>query len=70
MRDDLALFFGLILVIPGAALLYDGISSADANQSIRVIGGALLLALGLTVLSIVLRNWWKWKKILARQRNG
>jgi hypothetical protein len=70
MRDDLALFFALILVLPGAALLYDGIASADASQSIHVIGGALLLAMGLTIMSIVLRNWWKWKKILARHRNG
>jgi hypothetical protein len=70
MRDDLALFFALIIVIPGAALLYDGISSADASQTIRVIGGALLLTLGLTIMSIVLRNWWKWKKVLARHRNG
>ena len=70
MRDDLALFFALILVIPGAALLYDGIATPDASQSIHVIGGALLLAHGLTISGIVLRNWWKWRKILARQRNG
>jgi hypothetical protein len=70
MRDDLVLFFALILVIPGAALLYDGIASPDAGQSVRVIGGALLLTLGLTIVSIVLRNWWKWKKIVARHRNG
>ena len=70
MRDDLTLFFAIILVIPGAALLYDGISSPDASQSIRVIGGALLLAMGLTIMSIVLKNWWKWKKIVARHRNG
>ena len=68
MRDDLALFFALILVIPGATLLYDGIASADASQSIRVIGGALLLALGLTISSIVLRNWLKWRKNLEGQQ--
>jgi hypothetical protein len=70
MRDDLALFFALILVVPGAALLYDGIASRDTSQSIHVIGGALLLALGLTISSMALRNWLKWRKIVARQRNG
>jgi membrane-bound ClpP family serine protease len=70
MRDDLALIFGLIVLICGAVLLYDGFTSADANQSVRVISGAALLSLGLTVMGIVLRNWWKWRKILERHRNG
>jgi hypothetical protein len=50
-------------------LLYDGVSTTDPSQTARVIAGATLLALGLTVMPIVLKNWWEWRKIERRYRN-
>ncbi len=49
MRDDLGLFVGLIFLIAGAALLYNGVTNSDA-QSATIIGGATFLSLGLTVM--------------------
>jgi hypothetical protein len=69
MRDDLSLFFSLILLIVGAALLSDGVSSTDPSQSARVIGGAAIFSLGSSVMWMVLRNWWGWRKILNRYRD-
>jgi hypothetical protein len=69
MRDDLALFFSLILLMIGAALLFDGVSNNDPSKSARVIGGAAFLSLGATIMWIVLRNWLGWRKILNRYRD-
>ncbi len=69
MRDHLATFIALILLIAGAGLLYDGVSTSDVSQSARIIGGAALLTLGLTISLFVLRNWWKWRKLSRDYRN-
>jgi hypothetical protein len=70
MRDDLALFFTVILLIVGSVLLYDGVSVGDASQSARVIGGAAVLSAGLILMRSLLKNWWEWKKLVRRHRNG
>ena len=62
MLDDLGFFFGLIFLIAGAVLLYNGVSHNDASQSTTIIGGATFLSLGSTVMWSVLRNWWAWRK--------
>jgi cytochrome c biogenesis protein CcdA len=69
MRDHLGIVLALVFLTLGAALLYDGVSSSDANQSARIIGGAALLALGLTIMRTALKNWWKWKKMSRDYRN-
>jgi len=69
MRDDLGLFFGLIFLIAGAMLLYNGVSNADATQSAAIIGGATFLSLGSVVMWTLLRNWWEWRKEYRRYRN-
>jgi len=73
MRDNLSLFFGLILLIAGAVLLNNGVSNAYAsqmNQSATALGGATFLSFGSMVMWTVLKNWWKWKKECERYRNG
>jgi len=63
MRDDLGIFLALILLTTGSVLLYEGVSTSDVSQSARTIGGAALLSFGLIILRIVLKNWWKWRKL-------
>jgi len=70
MRDGLGLFFGVIFLLAGTVLLYDGVSSADASQSATIIAGATFLSLGSIVMWTVLRNWWEWRKEYRRYRNG
>jgi membrane protease YdiL (CAAX protease family) len=63
MRDYLNIFLALVFLILGSVLLYDGVSSSDANQSARILAGAASLSLGLVILRAALKNWWKWKKL-------
>ncbi len=69
MRDDLGLFFGLILLMAGALLLYNGVSKSDASQSAAIIAGATFLSLGSVVMWTLLKNWWGWRKEYRRYRN-
>jgi pilus assembly protein TadC len=59
MRDHFSLLISPILVSLGAVLVYDGVVSQDVSQSMRVIAGAALLALGLILVQLTLKNWWK-----------
>lgn len=70
MRDDLGLFIGLVFLIIGAALLYNGVSHSDASQSAAIIGGATFLSLGSVVLWTLLKKWWEWRREYRRYRNG
>jgi hypothetical protein len=61
VRGDLTIVLTLVFLGLGALLVYEGgLSDGDLTQSARIIGGALLLALGL-VLPIVTKNR-KWKR--------
>jgi len=59
MRDHFSLFISPILVVLGTVVVYDGVLSHDASQSMRVLGGAALLALGLIQLQGIFKNWWR-----------
>jgi len=61
VRGDLTIVLTLVFLGLGALLVYEGgLSDGDLTQSARIIGGALLLALGL-VLPMVTKNR-KWKR--------
>ncbi len=66
MRDHFGLLISPILVFFGAVLVYDGVVSHDVTQSARVIAGATLLALGLVLVQLVFRSWWKEKSRSSR----
>jgi len=70
VRDYLGLFFGLICLIAGAVLLYNGMSNANAGQSVAIIGGATFLSLGAVVMWTRLRNWWEWRKEYREYREN
>jgi hypothetical protein len=69
MLNDLGFFLGLIFLIAGAALLFEGVSNAEASQTAAIMGGATFLSLGSVVLWAVLKNWWAWRKEYRRYRN-
>jgi hypothetical protein len=46
----------------GAALLYSGFSISETDQTIKLIGGAVLFSLGLALFRPVLKNWLELKK--------
>lgn len=69
MRDHFSLLISPILVALGAVLVYDGVVSRDASQSMRVIAGAALLALGLILVQLTLKNWRKERTRSSRHRS-
>ncbi len=70
MRDDLGLFFALVLLAIGGILLHDGLSNATPSQVASLISGALFLSLGMTCTWLVLKNWWRWKKAQSNTEDG
>ena len=68
MRDHVGIFFSAVFLLIGAAIVYDGVASNDAGQSARVIAGAAILALGITTMRLVLKNWWKERKLYRASR--
>jgi len=48
------LIFGVVCLVIGAGLLYDGASGRDLLQ-VGTIGGAALLSLGVATLGIILK---------------
>jgi hypothetical protein len=62
MHDKLGLFFGSVLLVGGAALLYLSVARTDTSQSVEVVGGAILFSLGAMLLGMVFKNWWGWRK--------
>ena len=55
-----------ICLLLGAVLLYDG--GSDTNQTLRLVGGAAILSLGLTTISLVLKNQLEWKRNRKKYR--
>lgn len=62
MLDKLGLSFAVVSLLIGTILLYDAVSMSDLTQTVRVIGGAALVALGLVTLSLVAKDWSKGRK--------
>ena len=69
MRDHFSVLISPVLVLLGAVLVYDGAVSQDTSQSMRVLAGAALLALGLILMQLTLKNWWKERSRTSRSRS-
>ena len=67
MLDKLGLGFALSSLLLGTALLYDAVSVSDLSQTAKVIAGAVFFALGLVTVSLLVKDWWEWKK---REKNA
>jgi hypothetical protein len=64
--NQLAVLFACLCVLGGAALLYLGFSFSDADQTIELVGGAVLFCLGLALFRPALKTW----RELKRYRRG
>jgi hypothetical protein len=69
MRDHFSVLISPILVLLGAVLVYDGVVSQDTSQSMPVLAGAALLALGLILVQLTLKNWLKERARTTRSRS-
>jgi cytochrome c biogenesis protein CcdA len=71
MRDAMGIFLSLMFMSLGALLVYEGdFSVSDLTQTARIISGALFLALGLTVLPIILMKYKKSKPVPRNLRSS
>jgi small neutral amino acid transporter SnatA (MarC family) len=64
VRVELSIVFTLLFLVFGALL----VSAGDLTQSVRIIGGAALLAVGLTMPMVMKKNR-KWKKPSRHSRH-
>jgi len=62
MLDKLGLSFAVVSLLLGTIPLYDAVSRSDLTQTARVIGGAVFFALGLGTLTLVAKDWSKWRE--------
>jgi hypothetical protein len=68
-HDVIGLIFGVVCILIGAALLYDGASGRTPVQA-ETIAGAAVLSFGAVTLGIVLKGWVKWRSELKKYRAG
>ena len=66
-HDVTGLIFGVVCLVIGAGLLYDGVSVRDPMQA-ETIAGAAVLSFGGVTLGMILRDWLKWKSELRKYR--
>jgi hypothetical protein len=57
MLSQLSAFFACLSILAGAALLYAGLTTRDASQTVELMGGACLFALSLALFRPALKNW-------------
>jgi len=67
MPENFGLSAAAIVILAGAALLYDAASTSDANAPLLLLGAAVALAAGLITTILLLNSklhWWR----IQRQR--
>ena len=62
MLNQLGVLFACLCVLGGAALLYQGFSIPDASQTMELLAGASLFAVGLALFGPALKTWLELKK--------
>jgi uncharacterized membrane protein HdeD (DUF308 family) len=68
MLDNFGLIFGVVCLLLGAVLLYDGFSVQESIQSLNVIVGATLLSLGTIAIVLVVRSKLEWNRNYKKWR--
>lgn len=68
MLDSLGVGFGSICFLFGIILFFTAISDSKGDQTLPVIGGALLLSLGMVAVWRVMANKLKWWRAYKRYR--
>ena len=63
--DKFGFSVGLGVLAIGMVLLYQAVFEANASGQVgEVISGALFFSLGLITVSLIVKNWWDWKRSL------
>jgi hypothetical protein len=70
MIDALGFAAGLISILIGAILVHDAVSRVGPNESMVLIGGALLLSVGLVGVSLAGRTWLEWRRTFKDDNNS
>ena len=60
--NTLGLASASVFLLMGAALLYGPVLRQDANQSVQLLVGAALLALGFLTIPLIVRDWLDGKR--------
>ena len=68
---SISIISALALLLAGAWLLYDGVSARDPlHLQTEIVAGATLLSVAVVSSVLLLRDWIKWKRDLAKYREG
>jgi hypothetical protein len=59
-----SLLFSSLFFFLGLLLIRDAASSTVVDPTANIVAGALLVSVGVTIVSGALRNWWKLRKKL------
>jgi hypothetical protein len=71
MPGLISFIFAVTFLLAGAWLLHDGVSARDLlHLQMEIIAGATLLSVGVVSSVLLLRGWIKWKRELAKYREG
>ena len=70
MLDNLGIVASSLCLLLGAVLLYVGVSKADTNQILIVLGGAAVLSLGLITVWLAVKNKLEWRRNYKKYREG
>jgi hypothetical protein len=68
MLDNFGLIFGVVCLLLGAVLLYDGFSVQESTQSLNVIVGATLFSLGTIAIVLVVKSKLEWNRNYKKWR--
>jgi len=68
---SISIISALAVFLAGAWLLHNGVSARDPlHLQIQIIAGATLLSVGVVSSVLLLRDWIKWKRELAKYRES
>jgi CHASE2 domain-containing sensor protein len=71
MPAVISVISALALLLTGAWLLHDGVLARDPlHLQIEIIAGATLLSAVVVCSVLLLRDWIKWKRELAKYRES
>jgi uncharacterized membrane protein HdeD (DUF308 family) len=68
MLDNLRLSFGILSLLVGLVLLYEGTSSSRVIQPPTLVAGAVFISLGFISVWFVAKNWLEMRKYFKNDR--
>jgi hypothetical protein len=63
--DKFGFSIGVGLLVTGVVFLYQGAFERNSvSQTMAMISGAAFLSLGVVTVSLIVKDWWRWKRSL------